>query len=164
MRNALVRDVVRGHSTKFFNYEIFKNGPGTWVQNQSLLALLVPATTECGGVISLSGSAEHPGVHNYRDMRYQHGDGGFIGADRANALYNFKKIAAQRRRNTDAEAAQFNVNVLCFPGQTWYFNGATQTFDIHTPGNGHFHDTDTIGAALVRSGKRYNYPPLPISV
>lgn len=164
MRNALVRDVLRGHNTQFFNYESFKNGPGSWIRNQSLLALLVPANMQCGGLISLSGSTEHPGVHNYRDMAYIHGDGGFVGADRANALYNFKKIAAQRRRNTDMEASQFNVNVLCFPGQTWYFNGATQTFDIHTPGNGHFHDTDTIGAALVRSGKRYNYPALPISV
>ena len=164
MHNALVLSVIRGHSTKFFNYESFKNGPGSWMQNQSLLAFIVPLSIDCNQMISLSGSFEHPGVHNYRDMRYHHGAGSFVGSDRANALYNFKKIAAQRRRNTDLQAGDYNVNVLCFPGQTWYFNGATQTFDIHTPGNGHFHDTDTFGAALVRTRKRYYYPPRPTSV
>lgn len=163
VRNAMVLNVIRGHNTKFFAPESFKNGPGAWNKNASMLAFIVPANMR-REMISLTGSFDHPGVHNYRDMHYHSGDGGWVGSDRANTMYDFKKIAAQRRRNNAEHFDRFNVNVLCFPGQTWNFNAATQTFDIMSPGTGHFKNTCTIGAAETRGHRRYAYPPLPQSV
>ena len=166
MRNVLSLDVLRGHTTKFFDLANFRAGPTTWFNGNdaSMLAFLVPLNMEEMKMLSLTGSFDHRGVHNYQGMRYVQGDGDFIGSDRANALYNFRRIAEQRRRNNDPASEATNINLLCFAGQRWNFNPVTGRFDIMSPGCGHFHNTDTIGAALVRSCKRYNYPPLPTAV
>lgn len=166
LRNALVLNVLRGYNSKFFTPEIFKAGPTAWYtgQDASLLAFVVPASMDCGQMVSLTGSFEHHGVHNYRDFRYTQIDGKFVGADRANAMYNFKKIAEMRQTNDVEGAEAYNVNVLCFPGQTWYFNAATQQFNVCSPGSGHFGNTNTIGASAVRRCLRFEYPDVPLCV
>jgi hypothetical protein len=166
LNDALVLNVLRGHNTKFFSVKGFQAGPTAWFSGNdaSLLAFVVPAAMECGAMISLTGSFDHRGVHNYTDFRYIQSDGGFVGADRANALFNFRRIAEMRRTNAEENSEAYNVNVLCFPGQTWYFNAATQQFSIMSPGSGHFGNTDTIDACKTRKRLRTLYPPTPICV
>lgn len=166
MRNVLSLAVLRGHTTKFFDLESFRAGPTSWFNGNdaSMLAFMIPLAWDDTKMISLTGSFDHRGVHNYQNMRYVQGEGSWIGSDRANALYNFKRIAEQRKRNNDPSAEATNINLLCFAGQRWNFNAVTGRFDIMSPGSGHFHNTDTYGAALVRNCKRYNYPPLPTAV
>jgi hypothetical protein len=165
-RNALVLRVLRGHNTKFFKPEAFKAGPSSWFSgiDASLLAFMVPASMESTRMISLSGSFDHRGVHNYRDFNYIPSDGGFVGADRANAMYNFKRIAEMRRFGNEEDSDAYNINVLCFPGQTWYFNAATQQFSNCSPGTGHFGNTDGPDASLVRSRQRFTYASPPLCV